>query len=55
MPPMTNRRSSAGVATLDGKIYAVGGNDGSLCMNTVERFDPTKNAWESVAPMHTRR
>lgn len=55
MPPMINRRSSCGIASLDKMLYVVGGNDGSLCMNTVERFDPTRNTWEVVSSMHSRR
>ncbi|GBN77466.1 Kelch-like protein 17 [Araneus ventricosus] len=55
MPHMINRRSSCGVAALDGMLYVVGGNDGSLCMCSVERFDPVKGTWEAMASMHTRR
>jgi len=55
MPGMVNRRSSCGVATLNGKIYAVGGNDGTLCLSSVERFDQKMNAWENVAALNTKR
>ena len=37
---LLSRRSTLGVAVLDGKLYAVGGFDGSNGLETVERFDP---------------
>jgi len=55
MPSMINRRSSSGVAALDRMLYVVAGNDGSLCMCSAERFDPLRNAWETVPSMHSRR
>ena len=62
--PMAAARSGVGVAVLDGKLYAVGGEgvedeedeeeeDGPV--NRVERFDPSTNAWEEVAPTVTAR
>ena len=53
--PMSGQRSSMGVAVLQGKLYAVGGWDGSTCLDTVERFDPATNAWEAVVPMSAKR
>ena len=32
VPSMTSRRSSCGVAALDGVLYCVGGNDGTMCL-----------------------
>ena len=41
---------------LDGKLYAVGGYDGlGESLSSVERYDPTSNTWEAVAPMTTAR
>lgn len=34
---MLSRRSSAGVAVLEGALYVAGGNDGTSCLNSVER------------------
>ena len=62
--PMAVSRAAVGVAVLDGKLYAVGGEgvedeedeeeeDGPV--NRVERFDPSTNAWEEVAPTVTAR
>jgi kelch-like protein 17 (actinfilin) len=55
LPSMSSRRSSCGVAALDGALYCVGGNDGTMCMASAERFNPRRNAWEPVAGMHSRR
>uniref|UniRef100_A0A672G8Z1 Kelch-like family member 17 n=1 Tax=Salarias fasciatus TaxID=181472 RepID=A0A672G8Z1_SALFA len=52
---MLSRRSSAGVAVLDGMLYVAGGNDGTSCLNSVERFNPKTNTWEGVSPMNIRR
>jgi len=52
----------AGVAALEGKLYAVSGRveeeeeaEVDRPANTVERYDPATNAWEEVAPMATAR
>lgn len=52
---MLSRRSSAGVAVLEGALYVAGGNDGTSCLNSVERYSTKAGAWESVAPMSIRR
>jgi len=52
---MLSRRSSAGVAVLEGMLYVAGGNDGTSCLNSVERYNPKTNTWEGVAPMNIRR
>ena len=56
---MATARYALGVAVLDGKLYAAGGEkveeDEDMPVNTVERFDPVTNGWEAVAPMVTAR
>lgn len=52
---MPTRRCRAGVAVVNGKIYAVGGFNGSLRVRTVDMYDPTKDVWTSVANMQARR
>lgn len=51
---MSERRLGAGVAILNGLIYAVGGAD-IKALNTVEYYDPAKNKWTSVRPMNACR
>src|SRR5690242_12352753 len=52
--PMGFARSALGVASLGGKIYAVGGwNNGVL--STLEIYDPSLNSWTTGAPMPTAR
>ena len=41
--PMAVQRSRVGVAILDGKLYAIGGFDGNVRLNDVERYDPVVN------------
>ncbi|KAL3205156.1 hypothetical protein MRX96_040877 [Rhipicephalus microplus] len=43
------------VVQADGYLYAVGGNDGSSSLNTVERYDPRHNKWMLVTAMMLRR
>ena len=43
--------SLPGVAVLRGHVYAVGGFDGSRQLTSVERYDPSKDSWEEVAPL----
>ncbi len=41
----------AGLAMLDGYIYAVGGWEGSARLDSIERYNPNTNLWSFVAPM----
>ena len=43
------------MAVLDGRLYAVGGHNGTERLNSVERYDPATDTWEAVAPMGTVR
>ena len=52
---MNCRRCRAGVAVMNGCIYAVGGFNGSLRIRTVDCYEPVRNQWCTVAPMEARR
>ena len=54
-PVSVARYAYDGVEVLDGKIYFVGGQDGSSSKNIAERYDPPTNAWESIASMSVAR
>lgn len=52
--PMPTPRFDFGAAAVGNKIYAVGGNSGSL-LRAVEEYDPAANGWRAVTPMPTAR
>lgn len=52
---MPSRRCRCGVAVVRGKVYAVGGFNGSLRVRTVDVYDPTNDTWSSIASMEARR
>ena len=54
-PELRSRRRHVGVASLAGRLYAVGGHDGSQHLNSVECYDPKVGRWEYVQPMKTLR
>ena len=64
--PMQTARSRLGVAEVNGKIYAIGGDDTNLMgncigpsigtlVNTTEMYDPETDAWSFRASMPTAR
>jgi hypothetical protein len=49
---MMTPRFSHGMAELDGMLYVAGGcTTGLNHLASVERYDPTRNCWEKIAPM----
>lgn len=52
---MPGRRCRCGVAVVRGRVYAVGGFNGSLRVRTVDMYDPTSDTWTSIASMEARR
>src|SRR5207245_11365597 len=54
-PLPTARQSLAVVALPNGKLYAVGGYNGSGYVSTVEEYDPATNVWTAGAAMPTPR
>jgi influenza virus NS1A-binding protein len=49
-------RSNAGVCSLDGKLYCVGGNStGQNGIRQCDVYDPETNKWTSIAPLNTGR
>ncbi|XP_072314813.1 kelch-like protein 10 [Eucyclogobius newberryi] len=58
MPPMYYRRNYVSVALLNGRIYAMGGQDGQRGQRglmTAEVYDPQTNQWSLIAPMCQQR
>ncbi|KAM9451351.1 kelch-like protein 8 isoform 1-T2 [Clarias gariepinus] len=54
-PEMNSRRRHVGVISVEGKVYAVGGHDGSEHLGNMEMFDPLTNKWMMKASMNTKR
>ena len=48
-------RSRPGVAALNGKLYAVGGYNGSEHLSSVECYDPSLDQWQLIEAMATPR
>eukprot|EP00063_Salmo_salar_P063616 XP_014038451.1 PREDICTED: kelch-like protein 5 [Salmo salar] len=49
--PMSISRDAVGVCLHGDRLYAVGGYDGTVYLNTVEAYDPQNNEWRQVAPL----
>lgn len=54
-PPMPTARGALAVAQHGGKIFAIGGYDGTANSAAVEVYDPSANQWASLAPLPTPR
>jgi N-acetylneuraminic acid mutarotase len=52
---MSTARCDHGVGVVDGKLYIVGGRDGTNSLSSVECFDSSTEEWSVVAPMSTPR
>uniref|UniRef100_A0A3B4BL20 BACK domain-containing protein n=1 Tax=Periophthalmus magnuspinnatus TaxID=409849 RepID=A0A3B4BL20_9GOBI len=52
--PMCSKRCYVSVALLDGLIYAIGGYDGEVRLETVERYFLETNQWTMVTPMNEK-
>ncbi len=55
MTPMPTPRGGLGVATVNGKIYAIGGLSDGVPLNVNEMYTPGTNEWTTEAPMPTAR
>ena len=44
-PSLTRDRWSLAGVSVNGRIYAFGGGDGTECFSDVEMFDPTHGKW----------
>jgi hypothetical protein len=53
--PMHEARSNLGVAVVNGKIYAIGGNTQSGIVGTNEEYYPETEPWTYKTPMPTPR
>ncbi len=51
----TARQNLAAATGSDGRIYAIGGNNNTGSLSTVEAYTPSSNTWATVASMSTPR
>lgn len=49
--PLSSPRDAVGVGVLGGRLFVVGGYDGSKYLNDVECYDPQTGEWTKVAPL----
>lgn len=52
---MPSRRCRAGLSVINGKVYAVGGFNGSLRVRTVDVYDAALDQWTTCTNMQARR
>ncbi|XP_028041645.1 actin-binding protein IPP-like isoform X2 [Bombyx mandarina] len=55
LAPMEIPRIQPGVVTLNGCVYAVGGEQGSKILANGEVYEPQTNTWSSISPMKEAR
>lgn len=53
--PMHDRRCYGCVCVLNGKIYALGGNNGTRRLYSCENYNPDTNQWTFIENMNRRR
>jgi len=51
----TCHSTGAGVAIVDGQLYALGGYDGTQHLSTVECYSPCTDQWIPTASMQSKR
>lgn len=52
---MAKKRLGVGVAVVNRMLYAMGGYDGALRLNSAECYHPENNEWTSISSMHVAR
>merc|ERR1719235_340558 len=55
LPPMESPRNNLAAAEFEGKLFAVGGYDGSQSLDTLVIFDPSMGTWAPQPSMGNRR
>jgi len=53
--PMPTARYRFGIAAVNGKIYAIGGQASGVTLGTNEEYDPATDTWTTKTPMPTPR
>ncbi|ARR30599.1 CPXV204 protein [Cowpox virus] len=54
-PSLNDKRIGAAATVVNGRIYVIGGRDGSNYLNTVESWKPMDNKWRYETPINYKR
>mmetsp|Transcript_5566 Transcript_5566/g.8449 ORF Transcript_5566/g.8449 Transcript_5566/m.8449 type:complete len:83 (+) Transcript_5566:270-518(+) len=49
LSPMQSKRHECAAAAMDGRIYAIGGFDGSKKLSSMEAYDLISNEWTATS------
>jgi len=49
---MSEYRCGCGIGVMEGVLYAIGGENNSNCLKSVEAFTPSSGVWTKIADMH---
>lgn len=55
LPSVSNPRSCLGLAALNSILYAVGGENDAMILDSVEAFDPLDNEWSTICSLNHPR
>jgi N-acetylneuraminic acid mutarotase len=55
LPPLRRARGALALVAFDGKLYAIGGRDGSVQIATPEIYDPAVGTWSDLTAMPAPR
>jgi influenza virus NS1A-binding protein len=52
---MKEARGRFDIAVVKGKVYAIGGSNGTTELATVEKYDPQEKKWYQITPLPLAR
>jgi len=52
---MKEARGRFDIAVVKGKVYAIGGSNGTTELATVEKYDPQEKKWTKITPLPLAR
>jgi influenza virus NS1A-binding protein len=52
---MKEARGRLDIAVVKGKVYAIGGSNGTTELATVEKYDPQEKKWTQITPLPLAR
>ena len=55
LPDMTRIRSDFAAVTFEGRVFAIGGFDGTEVLSSIEYYDPEEGTWKGAGHLSTPR